>query len=107
FSSQYGTVLVTSRDGSITSWGSWSWRHRLGVLPGDDAATVIADYAGHATSLGTPEDAHDLAERLGGLPLALRIAGSYLAESVAIPAAFSAPGMVRSYRQYREALDVG
>ena len=107
FSSQYGTVLVTSRDGSTTSWGSWSWRHRLAVLPGNEAAAVIADYAGHATSLGTPEDARDLAERLGGLPLALKIAGSYLAESVAIPAAFAAPGMIRSYRQYRDALDAG
>ena len=48
-----------------------------------------------------------LADRLGGLPLALKIAGSYLAEAAAIPAAFADSGMIRTYRQYREALQGG
>jgi hypothetical protein len=47
------------------------------------------------------------AERLGGLPLALKIAGSYLYESASVPLAFADPGVIRTYRQYREALDGG
>ena len=32
---QTGMVLVTSRDGSKESWGSWPRRHRLQMLPAD------------------------------------------------------------------------
>lgn len=70
-----GSVLVTSRDGNAVSWGPWCVRHRLTVLPAEEAADVLADYAGHLPRLGSDTDASALAERLGGLPLALRIAG--------------------------------
>ena len=102
-----GLVLVTGRDGSRESWGSWSKRYRLEVLPADPAAAVLADHAGHHPGLGSEEDARLLASRLGGLPLALKIAGSYLAESVAIPAAFVDTGVIRTYRQYQDALQGG
>ena len=104
---QAGMVLVTSRDGSPASWGSWSRRHRLEMLPADPAAAVLADHAGHHPGLGSEEDARLLAARLGGLPLALKIAGSYLAESAAIPAAFADTGVIRTYRQYRDAIQGG
>jgi tetratricopeptide (TPR) repeat protein len=100
-----GQVLVTSRDGSAASWCSWAIRHRLPVLPADEAAQVLLDRAGHEA--GSDDEARALADRLGGLPLALRIAGSYLAESAAIPAAFAGPGLIRTFRQYRDALDAG
>jgi len=100
-----GLVLVTSRDGDPASWGSWCSRHRLGALAPDRAAEVLADYAGHLPGLGTEEEARALAERLGGLPLALKIAGSYLAESAAIP--FADTGLIRTYRQYLDALAGG
>jgi hypothetical protein len=102
-----GMVLVTSRDGSPASWGAWCRRHRLEILPADPAAAVLGDHAGHHPGLGSQEDALMLAARLGGLPLALKIAGSYLAEAAAIPAAFADSGMIRSYRQYLEALQGG
>jgi hypothetical protein len=102
-----GMILVTSRDGSKKSWGSWSRRHRVEMLPADSAAKVLADHAGHHPGLGSEEDAQLLASRLGGLPLALKIAGSYLAESVAIPVAFADTGVIRTYRQYRDALQGG
>ena len=102
-----GTVLVTSRDGSPASWGPWCGRHRLGVLPTDEAAAVLADHAGQHPALGSEEDARMLADRLGGLPLALKIVGSYLAESTAIPAAFADADVIRTYRQYQDAIERG
>jgi hypothetical protein len=103
--SAVGQVLVTSRDGAEGSWGSWCIRHRLPVLPVGDAARVLSDRAGSAA--GTDDEARALAERLGGLPLALRIAGSYLAESAAVPAAFAEPGQIRTYSEYQDGLDAG
>ena len=104
---QVGMVLVTSRDGTPASWGSWSRRHRLEMLPADPAAGVLADHAGHPPGLGSEQDAQMLAVRLGGLPLALKIAGSYLAEAAAIPAAFADTGVIRTYRQYQDAIQAG
>ena len=102
-----GMVLVTSRDGNPASWGSWTQRHRLQALPADPAAAVLADHAGHHSSLGTDQEAQELAARLGGLPLALKIAGSYLAAAAAIPAVFTDDTVIRSYRQYLEAIEGG
>jgi plasmid stability protein len=102
-----GTVLVTSRDGSPATWGSWCQRHRLEMLPADQAAEVLVDHAGHHPAAGSEEDARVLAARLGGLPLALKIAGSYLAEAAEVPAAFADSGAIRSYRQYLDALEGG
>jgi hypothetical protein len=106
-SGQAGRVLVTSRDGRAASWGSWCYRHRLGVLPPDQAAAVLADHAGHHPDLGTEDDAQRLAVRLGGLPLALKIAGAYLADAAATPPVFAEAGQIRSYMQYQQALDSG
>jgi hypothetical protein len=104
-SSPSGAVLITSRDGSTTSWGPWCQRSRLLELPADTAAGVLADHTGQRTDLGTDEEARALAERLGGLPLALKIAGSYLAESARVPAAFADKDAIRGYRKYREAIE--
>lgn len=100
-----GRVLITSRDGNAETWGGWCRRHRVGMLADDPAATMLADYSGHHPSLGSDEDAKLLAARLGGLPLALKIAGSYLAQSASIPAAFADPGTIATYRDYRAAID--
>jgi Tetratricopeptide repeat len=45
--------------------------------------------------------------RLGGLPLALKIAGAYLGDAAATPPAFAEAGQIRSYQQYQQAIDSG
>ena len=103
---EVGMVLVTSRDGTA-GWGPWCHRYRLGMLSAVDAAAVLADHAGRYPRLGSEDDAQMLAIRLGGLPLALRIAGSYLASSAALPATFTDAGTIATYQGYREAMDGG
>lgn len=57
----------------------------VGPLADDDATQVLLDRAPHA---GDAAQARTLAQRLGGLPLALRTAGSYLAAESASVASF-------------------
>nr|WP_223187443.1 tetratricopeptide repeat protein [Streptomyces sp. CBMA29] len=73
-----GTVLVTSRRSTAALWRD-ARLHRLDVLPLDDAAQVLCDLAPDAGSL---QDAKSVARRLGCLPLALSLAGSYLAHQL-------------------------
>lgn len=61
---------------------------------------MLADHVGHHLGVGSNEDARMLAIRLGGLPLALKIAGSYLAKSAAIPPAFADANLIHTYGQY-------
>jgi hypothetical protein len=102
-----GMVLVTSRDGRPASWGPWCHRHAVRMLPADEATEVLADYARHRIGLGSDAEAAALAIRLGRLPLALKLAGSYLAEAAAVPAAFAGPGLLRTYRDYQQAVEQG
>ncbi|MFF6998281.1 tetratricopeptide repeat protein [Streptomyces sp. NPDC008313] len=73
-------MLVTTRHAASALWrdpGVSS--HRLGVLPLEDAATVLCDLAPDA---GTRESARKVAGRLGCLPLALTLAGAHLAHQL-------------------------
>ena len=88
-----GLLLVTSRDTSDQTWGSRAELLRLEPLAVSDAGQVLMDLAPRA---GTEGQARELAARLGGLPLALHAAGSYLA---------TATSRYRSFDQYRQALD--
>lgn len=88
-----GLLLVTSRDTSDQTWGPRAELLRLEPLAVSDAGQVLMDLAPQA---GTEEQAGKLAARLGGLPLALHAAGSYLA---------TATSRYRSFDQYRQALD--
>ncbi|TMU93262.1 tetratricopeptide repeat protein [Streptomyces sp. DASNCL29] len=69
-----GTVLVTTRYATSRVWQG-AILHPVDVLPSGDAAQVLCDLAPHA---GTPAAAEQVAIRLGCLPLALTLAGSYL-----------------------------
>ncbi|MEE4545066.1 tetratricopeptide repeat protein [Streptomyces sp. V4-01] len=69
-----GVVLVTTRRARAPQW-QYATLHHLDVLSPAEAARVITDFA---PGRGTRQDALDLANRLGRLPLALRLAGSYL-----------------------------
>jgi tetratricopeptide (TPR) repeat protein len=100
-----GLVVVTSRDGRKAMWGTLGRLCRVGVLDDDDAAQVLIDHAG--VKAGSREDALALAHRLGGLPLALRLTGFYLHESVSRPAAFADPAMAGTFAGYQALLERG
>ncbi|MER7397335.1 tetratricopeptide repeat protein [Streptomyces sp. NPDC000151] len=76
-----GTVLVTTRQ-AARHWWPGAELLQLGVLPREDAARVLCDLAPEA---GTLEEAEAVAERLGRLPLALTLAGGFLAHQVIDP----------------------
>ncbi|MER7997481.1 FxSxx-COOH system tetratricopeptide repeat protein [Streptomyces sp. NPDC095613] len=70
-------VLVTTRDGNKRSWGDRVARfHQLDVLETKFAVQVLQELAPRA---GETDSARCLADRLGSLPLALHLAGTYLA----------------------------
>jgi tetratricopeptide (TPR) repeat protein len=73
-----GMTVITSRMGAAETWGQGAERHLVDALSSDDGAEVLIDLAGQ---VGTADEARNLAGRLGGLPLALRLAGSYLARA--------------------------
>ncbi|MGW3958272.1 tetratricopeptide repeat protein [Amycolatopsis sp. NPDC005003] len=103
--SRSGTTLLTSRVGSPDVWGSQAERHQIGVLADKDAADVLVDLAGHA---GDQAQATALAERLGGLPLALRSAGSYLGRTARGAGLLRRPARIATFAAYRQALgDIG
>jgi hypothetical protein len=86
-----GMVLVTSRQGRQSTWGTNAVLVRLEPLSDADGARILLDLAPNA---GSEEDARQLARALGCLPLALRIAGSHLGEN---------PLEVRTFAEYRRA----
>ncbi len=97
-----GTVLITSRDGRRLEWGDRTFI-TVDVLNAEDAAAVLLDLAPCA---GAEADARDLAELLGGLPLALYLAGHYLRST---SQAVRLPGTVqpRTFAEYSQALADG
>lgn len=80
-SSPRGTVLVTTRQ-SAAHWWTDAELHHVDVLPSDAAAQVLRDLA---PQTGTLEEAKGVADRLGRLPLALTLAGGFLAHQVIDP----------------------
>ncbi|WP_202238758.1 tetratricopeptide repeat protein [Actinacidiphila reveromycinica] len=76
-----GIVVVTTRRAAARWWPGAQLQH-IGVLPPEDAARVLCDLAPHS---GTLEQATRIAERLGRLPLALTLAGGFLAQQVIDP----------------------
>ncbi|WP_435133796.1 tetratricopeptide repeat protein [Actinacidiphila sp. bgisy144] len=76
-----GIVVVTTRRAAARWWPGAQLQH-IGVLPQDAAAQVLCDLAPHS---GTLEQAARIAERLGRLPLALTLAGGFLAQQVIDP----------------------
>ncbi|GGY77820.1 tetratricopeptide repeat protein [Streptomyces anulatus] len=70
-----GVLLVTSRDTSPQTWGPDAALLHLQPLADDAGGAVLLDAAPHA---GTAAEAESLAVRLGGLPLGLNAAGTYL-----------------------------
>ncbi|MCC9307345.1 tetratricopeptide repeat protein [Kitasatospora sp. RB6PN24] len=76
--SPMGTVVVTSRHATSPLWHT-TVRHKIDVLPLEAAAEVLRDLAPEA---GNRDEAEQVARTLGCLPLALTLAGSYLAHQL-------------------------
>jgi hypothetical protein len=112
----HGAVLITSRKGGDEVWRTgapgvsahgrpWIAMHRVPPLTPASGAEVLADLAGPRA--GGTADAVELAERLGGLPSALKHAGLYLARAHHTPAPLVDPQTARTYAEYQAALAEG
>jgi Tetratricopeptide repeat/Domain of unknown function (DUF4062)/NB-ARC domain len=77
--SERGLVLVTSRQAEQETWGREAQVLRLASLSDSHAARVLLDLAPDAGDLA---QAQALGHRLGGLPLALHLAGTYLRSGI-------------------------
>ncbi|MGX5397536.1 tetratricopeptide repeat protein, partial [Streptomyces anulatus] len=82
-----GVLLVTSRDTTRQTWGPDADLLHLQPLADDAGGAVLLDAAPHA---GTEPEAEALASRLGGLPLGLNAAGTYLSVPTSRHRTFSA-----------------
>ncbi|MDT0533126.1 ATP-binding cassette domain-containing protein [Micromonospora sp. DSM 115977] len=97
--SKYGKVLVTSRPGG--RWPVWCRAHTLPPLEMADGASILMKDCGRVA--GGLMDAENLSQRLGGLPLALRLANSYIANASKAP--WPVPG--NTFKSYQSLLDEG
>ncbi len=77
-----GMVIVTTRSRDPQTWGSWVALRELKPLDDEAGAEVLRDLAPQVPD-PHGDEARSLSRRLGGLPLALHLAGSYLGSSVA------------------------
>ena len=90
-----GMVIVTSRIKDSRIWGMRVKVRELNFLEDATGARVLSDLAPNVVDPSGGEG-KDLSRRLGGLPLALHLAGSYLASPFA--------GW-QTFAEYRNALD--
>ena len=89
-----GIVVVTTRNKDPRAWGPAAVLRELGPLDDATAARVLTDLAPGVLDR-TGQQARELGRRLGGLPLALDSAGTYLASPFA---------HWRSFADYQRAL---
>ncbi|MDT7846997.1 hypothetical protein [Streptomyces justiciae] len=88
-------IVVTTRTNDPRTWGSWAQMRVLTALDDVSAADVLRRLAPQVAD-PTGEEATALARRLGALPLALHLAGTYLSSPFA---------RWRSFGAYQQALD--
>jgi CRP-like cAMP-binding protein/tetratricopeptide (TPR) repeat protein len=90
-----GMVIVTTRNRDPQVWGTAVTLRELKPLTDEASAEVLRDLA---PEVADPEgrEARELSRRLGGLPLALHLAGAYLGSTFA---------RWSSFADYHEALD--
>ncbi|MGH3202368.1 MAG: tetratricopeptide repeat protein [Streptosporangiaceae bacterium] len=107
--SRHGTIVVTTRDSSSRTWGdpppTWLRLHSVPTLSPDDGADVLIELA--RDSSRDRSAAVALASRLGGLPLALVLAGRYLSEVSELPASWISAALPSGFNGYLAALDRG
>ncbi|WP_432587102.1 tetratricopeptide repeat protein [Streptomyces sp. HD1123-B1] len=98
-----GTVVITTRRAAARWWPGAELQH-IGVLPREDAARILHDLA---PSSGTMEQAAEVADRLGRLPLALTLAGGFLSHQVLDPWTMDAYGRQLDEGEPIELIDQG
>ncbi|WP_326599922.1 tetratricopeptide repeat protein [Streptomyces sp. NBC_01803] len=98
-----GTVVVTTRRAAAHWWPGAELEH-IGVLPREDAARVLCDLA---PGSGTLEQAAEIADRLGRLPLALTLAGGFLSHQMIDPWTMDAYGRHLDEDERVELIDQG
>jgi len=96
-----GSIVLTTRNQNPHNWAPWCSMIPVGMLSPQDGASVLVEYAGDRP--GPRSEAELLARRLGGLPLALRLAGVYLAAIARTPW----PGVINTYREYLSVFEHG
>jgi tetratricopeptide (TPR) repeat protein len=74
-------TLVTTRERHVAQDEDVGYEHTLGVLKPDEAVALLESWASQHDA-GTRKEAAELAERLGYLPLALRLAGAQALDDV-------------------------
>lgn len=84
-----GLIVVTSRDASRQAWGRHAELHTVGPLDPAAGGRMLTDLAPGA---GSAAEAAALSRRLGGSPLALRLAASLIAATGPGNAAQTGPG---------------
>ena len=97
-----GLVLVTSREGNPDSWGHWAKLQAVDTLTPTGGAEVLLDLAPEGGSI---EEAMTLSQRLGGLPLALRLAGSYLSRAAENSPWSDEAESIATFNAYKDAVD--
>ncbi len=83
--SSAGTVMVTSRVRAAARWSEQALITRVGDLPAEAGALVLLDQIRTDGAAADPEQlaqARRISERLGGVALALRTVGRYVASSI-------------------------
>jgi len=96
-SARRGTVIVTSRANAQDAWGQAVIERRIEPLPPVTGGQVLRDFA--SGRAGNRHDAERLSAKLGGLPLALRLAGLYIRNSLSYSAHST------SFAQYEKLLE--
>ena len=91
-------ATAVASHGDAAAWGRWALE-LIDPWGAAVAGKVLREYA----NAGTKADAEALARRLGGLPLALHLAGNYLAETTSTPS--DAASLITTFADYRAAID--
>ncbi|MPY30082.1 hypothetical protein FNH09_01705 [Streptomyces adustus] len=97
----FGQIIVTSRLGDREAWPPWVTVAPVGPLSAPSAGEQLRRHGGAAA--GTSKEVEQLAVRLGGHPLTLRIAGNHLQIGSTRKTGVNAD----AYRDYEALLDAG
>jgi pimeloyl-ACP methyl ester carboxylesterase/tetratricopeptide (TPR) repeat protein len=97
-----GMVIVTSRNRSQATWGSWCEMHSVPPLEVADGAAMLMTLVNPGG--GSMEQARSLSAELGGLPLALKAAADYVNWVGSAQSVYSGETPIRDLGDYREAV---